>query len=58
VVKALLFALIIGGVSCTAGLRARGGTEGVGRAATAAVVWSALGVLASDVLLTKLLISA
>jgi phospholipid/cholesterol/gamma-HCH transport system permease protein len=58
VVKALVFAFIIAGVSCTAGLRARGGTEGVGRAATAAVVWSAVGVLASDVLLTKILLSA
>jgi phospholipid/cholesterol/gamma-HCH transport system permease protein len=58
VAKSLVFALVIGGVACTAGLSARGGTEGVGRASTAAVVWGSLGVLASDVLLTKLLLQA
>jgi phospholipid/cholesterol/gamma-HCH transport system permease protein len=58
VAKSVVFALVIGGVSCTSGLAARGGTEGVGRASTSAVVWSSLGVLGSDVLLTKLLMSA
>ena len=58
VVKSIMFALIIGGVSCTFGLTARGGTEGVGRASTSAVVWGALGVLLSDVVLTKLLLNA
>jgi phospholipid/cholesterol/gamma-HCH transport system permease protein len=58
VTKSIVFALIIGGVSCSFGLSARGGTEGVGRAATSAVVWGALGVLFSDVILTKLLLNA
>ena len=57
VFKSFAFAFVIGGVSCTFGMSARGGTEGVGRAATQAVVWGALGVLATDVLLTKLLLS-
>ena len=35
----------------------RGGTVGVGRATTSAVVWSALAVLLSDLLLTKALLS-
>jgi phospholipid/cholesterol/gamma-HCH transport system permease protein len=58
VFKSLAFAFVIGGVACSAGLSARGGTEGVGRAATRAVVWSALGVLIADAILTKLLLSA
>jgi len=58
VAKSVVFALVIGGVACTASLSARGGTEGVGRASTTAVVWGSLGVLASDVLLTKLLLTA
>jgi len=55
VVKSVVFALVIGGVACASGLSAKGGTEGVGRATTSAVVWSSLSVLAADVLLTKLL---
>jgi phospholipid/cholesterol/gamma-HCH transport system permease protein len=58
VAKSLAFAMVIGGVASTAGLSARGGTEGVGRASTSAVVWSSLGVLFTDVLLTKLLLTA
>jgi phospholipid/cholesterol/gamma-HCH transport system permease protein len=58
VTKSIMFALIIGGVSCSFGLSASGGTEGVGRASTSAVVWSAVGVLLADVVLTKLLLSA
>jgi phospholipid/cholesterol/gamma-HCH transport system permease protein len=57
ITKSIMFALIIGGVSCSFGISARGGTEGVGRAATSAVVWGALGVLLSDVILTKLLMT-
>jgi phospholipid/cholesterol/gamma-HCH transport system permease protein len=55
--KAIAFGLIIGAVSCHFGVRARGGTEGVGQATTRAVVWSALTVLAADLGLTKLLLS-
>ena len=58
VFKSLAFAAVIGGVSCSAGLSASGGTEGVGRAATRAVVWGALGVLFTDVFLTKLLLAS
>jgi phospholipid/cholesterol/gamma-HCH transport system permease protein len=55
--KSLAFAIVIGGVACSAGLSATGGTEGVGRAATRAVVWGALGVLFTDVFLAKLLLT-
>ena len=57
VLKSVVFGLLIGVLACFEGMRARGGTEGVGRATTRAVVASALAVLLSDVLLTKLLLS-
>ncbi len=41
-IKAVVFALIIAAVSCSAGLRARGGAIGVGRAVRSAVVTSFL----------------
>ncbi|HZU83539.1 MAG TPA: ABC transporter permease, partial [Polyangiaceae bacterium] len=55
-IKTVVFGLLIGVVSCHAGLGATGGTEGVGRATTRAVVASALGVLAADFVLTKLML--
>jgi len=55
--KAVVFGLIIGVISTAEGVRASGGTEGVGRATTRAVVAAALTVLASDFLLTKLMLS-
>jgi phospholipid/cholesterol/gamma-HCH transport system permease protein len=55
--KALVFGTIIGVISCSAGLRASGGTEGVGRATTRAVVAAALTVLGADFLLTKLMLT-
>jgi phospholipid/cholesterol/gamma-HCH transport system permease protein len=54
--KSAVFAVLIGAIACSCGMSARGGTEGVGRATTQAVVWSSLSVLASDVVLTKLLL--
>jgi phospholipid/cholesterol/gamma-HCH transport system permease protein len=55
-VKAMVFGLLIGLVGCFQGMRARGGTEGVGRSATSAVVISSLFVILADVVLTKLII--
>jgi phospholipid/cholesterol/gamma-HCH transport system permease protein len=48
------FALVT--IGCHVGLRAKGGTQGVGRATTNAVVTASVVVLAADFLLTKLLI--
>jgi phospholipid/cholesterol/gamma-HCH transport system permease protein len=56
-IKAVAFGFLIGAVACSAGLSARGGTEGVGRATTRAVVAAALVVLAADLGLTRLLIN-
>ena len=55
--KATVFGACIGAISCAAGLRARGGTEGVGRATTQAVVAGALVVLGADFILTKLMLT-
>jgi phospholipid/cholesterol/gamma-HCH transport system permease protein len=55
--KALVFGLIVGVIASLEGVRAGGGTEGVGRATTRAVVSSALAVLGADFILTKLMLS-
>jgi phospholipid/cholesterol/gamma-HCH transport system permease protein len=56
-IKATVFGLIVGVIACSTGMRTSGGTEGVGRATTTAVVSSALTVLAADFLLTKLMLT-
>ncbi len=52
---ALGFALVT--IACHVGLRAKGGTQGVGRATTSAVVAGSVAVLAVDFFVTKLLIA-
>jgi phospholipid/cholesterol/gamma-HCH transport system permease protein len=54
--KTIVFGLIIGAVSCFQGMRARGGTEGVGRAVTNAVVLSSLFVILADVVLVRMIL--
>jgi phospholipid/cholesterol/gamma-HCH transport system permease protein len=53
--KTTVFGFLIGVSGCYYGMRAEGGTEGVGRAATAGVVAACLLVLAADVLLVGLI---
>jgi phospholipid/cholesterol/gamma-HCH transport system permease protein len=53
--KTAVFGMIIGVVACFQGMRTRGGTEGVGRSATSAVVLSSLFIILADVLLVKLI---
>jgi phospholipid/cholesterol/gamma-HCH transport system permease protein len=55
VLKTVVFGWLIGLAGCYAGLTATGGTEGVGRAATAGVVVSIFLVLVADVLLVRLI---
>ena len=55
--KTMVFGLIIGTVSCFQGMRTRGGTEGVGRAATSSVVLSSLFIILADVLLVRLILA-
>lgn len=54
--KTMVFGLLIGLIGCFQGMRTRGGTEGVGRAATSAVVVASLLVILADVVLVKLII--
>jgi phospholipid/cholesterol/gamma-HCH transport system permease protein len=55
--KPIFFGFIISTVGCYYGITARGGTQGVGRATTQAVVASSVLILVTDFFLTKLLIS-
>jgi phospholipid/cholesterol/gamma-HCH transport system permease protein len=54
--KTFVYGLIIGVVACFQGMRVRGGTEGVGRAATSSVVLSSLFVILADVILVRLIL--
>jgi phospholipid/cholesterol/gamma-HCH transport system permease protein len=55
--KALVFGFIIGLIGCFQGMHAQGGTEGVGRASTSAVVLSSLFVILADVVLVRIMIT-
>jgi phospholipid/cholesterol/gamma-HCH transport system permease protein len=57
ILKTSVFGLIIGVVACFQGMRTRGGTEGVGRTATSAVVLSSLFVILADVVLVRLILT-
>jgi phospholipid/cholesterol/gamma-HCH transport system permease protein len=54
IAKALVFGWIITSVGCYMGLSATGGTVGVGRGTTRAVVAASISVLVSDFFITKL----
>jgi len=55
-VKPLFLGFVIVTIGCHVGLRARGGTQGVGRATTQAVVAGSIAVLAMDFFVTKLMV--
>ena len=55
-VKPLIFGLILSILACHHGLRARGGTAGVGIATTNAVVSASITILIADYFLTQLLL--
>ena len=57
ILKPVVFGFIIAIVSCRAGLRTRGGTVGVGRSTTQAVVLSDILILAADFFLGKLILA-
>ena len=52
--KTIVFAFIIATVGCYQGLKVQGGTQGVGRATTQAVVVSSVLIIVSDTFLTRL----
>ena len=51
-----MFALVVALVGCYFGLNTTGGTEGVGRSTTQAVVLSIVLIISLDFLITQLLI--
>jgi phospholipid/cholesterol/gamma-HCH transport system permease protein len=55
--KPLIFGFLIASVGCYYGLSAKGGTQGVGRATTQAVVAASVLIVVTDFFFTKLLIS-
>jgi phospholipid/cholesterol/gamma-HCH transport system permease protein len=54
-IKPILFGFIIATVGCFYGMGARGGTQGVGRATTQAVVAASVLILAGDLFITRFL---
>ena len=56
-IKPVVLGFCLVSIGCHVGIRAKGGTQGVGRATTNAVVAASVAVLAVDFLLTKLLIT-
>jgi phospholipid/cholesterol/gamma-HCH transport system permease protein len=56
-IKPALFGFIIATVGCYYGMNARGGTQGVGRATTQAVVAASVLILAVDLVVTRLLMA-
>ncbi len=54
--KAACFGFFISIISCYQGLRTQGGTEGVGRTTTRAVVYSSISIFISDFFLTKVIL--
>lgn len=55
--KTVIFGFIIGVIGCYQGMNAKGGTAGVGRASTSAVVLASLFVILADVVLVRLIIT-
>jgi phospholipid/cholesterol/gamma-HCH transport system permease protein len=54
--KTMVFGAIIGVIACFQGMHVKGGTEGVGRAATNSVVLSSLFIILADVVLVRLIL--
>ena len=54
--KPVIYGFIIATVGCYQGLNVKGGTQGVGRATTQAVVTASVFILVSNFFLTKLML--
>jgi phospholipid/cholesterol/gamma-HCH transport system permease protein len=57
IIKPFCLGYVIVSIGCHVGIRARGGTQGVGRATTQAVVAASVAVIAVDFFVTRLLIT-
>lgn len=56
-IKPFVFGIVITTIACHVGLRASGGTQGVGKATTNAVVVASVAVIAADFFVTQILAS-
>jgi phospholipid/cholesterol/gamma-HCH transport system permease protein len=56
-IKPVLFGFIIATIGCFYGMNARGGTQGVGRATTQAMVASSVLILVLDFFVTRFLMA-
>jgi phospholipid/cholesterol/gamma-HCH transport system permease protein len=56
-IKPVFFSVVVAGMGCYYGLRTKGGTEGVGRSTTRAMVAASVVILILDFFITKLLIA-
>jgi phospholipid/cholesterol/gamma-HCH transport system permease protein len=56
--KPFIFSFVVSLMGCFYGLRTSGGTQGVGRATTQAVVWASVTIFVLDLFLTKIFVSA
>lgn len=56
VLKTIFFGIIVATVGCYVGMKAEGGTQGVGRATTVTVVTALILIIISDFFLTKLML--
>jgi len=54
--KTAVFGLIMGVIACFQGMNTKGGTEGVGRAATSSVVLASLFIIVADVVMVRLIL--
>jgi phospholipid/cholesterol/gamma-HCH transport system permease protein len=54
--KPVIFGFIIATIGCYFGMSTRGGTQGVGRSTTQAVVYSSILIIASDFVISRLMI--
>jgi len=57
IIKPFVLGFVLVTIACHVGMRTKGGTQGVGRATTNAVVGGSVAVLAADFFVTKLLIA-
>ena len=55
-VKPIFFGFIIATIGCFYGMKTRGGTQGVGRSTTQAVVWSSILIIVTDFMISRTLI--
>ena len=57
-IKPFVFGFVIVTIACHVGLRTKGGTQGVGKATTVAVVAGSVAVIAADFFVTQILVKA